>query len=167
IEEAEESLAVAQGERDAAYAHFAKLAPGRSPSDVEEVIAGLDAQRTARLEAEAAAEAEAEPAPEPVVVEPEPTVAVPAAAAEWWFGGDRRQGAEPAAPAPQPAAPAAPGPAGPPSPVRALAERLSAEGREALARIEAQLAALERVELAKRSLEWHEQHSTGETPAKG
>jgi hypothetical protein len=49
--------------------------------------------------------------------------------------------------------------------VRALAERLSAEGREALARIEAQLAALERVELAKRSLEWHEAHAGRQEPA--
>jgi hypothetical protein len=49
--------------------------------------------------------------------------------------------------------------------VRALAERLSAEGREALARIEAQLAALERVELAKRSLEWHEAQGGSQEPA--
>jgi hypothetical protein len=46
-----------------------------------------------------------------------------------------------------------------------LAERLSAEGREALARIEVQLAALERVELAKRSLEWHESRGGEQGPA--
>ena len=50
-------------------------------------------------------------------------------------------------------------------PVRALAERLSAEGREALARIEAQLAALERVELAKKSLEWHQANGSAEPAA--
>ena len=74
--------------------------------------------------------------------------------------GRRRAAAPEPAPAyaesePTPtAAPASP-------PVRALAERLSAEGREALARIEAQLAALDRLELAKRSLEWHEAQSAG------
>jgi ribose 1,5-bisphosphokinase PhnN len=52
-------------------------------------------------------------------------------------------------------------PAAASAPVRALAERLSAEGREALARIEAQLAALDRVELAKKSLEWHEAQADG------
>jgi hypothetical protein len=64
------------------------------------------------------------------------------------------------APAPAPApTPARPLPPPPPAPVRALAERLSAEGREALARVEAQLAALDRVELAKKSLQWHETQS--------
>jgi hypothetical protein len=70
-------------------------------------------------------------------------------ASQWWFGSEE-------APPPPPAAAA---------PVRALAERLSTEGREALARIEAQLAALDRVELAKRSLEWHEANGSADTTA--
>ena len=96
------------------------------------------------------------------VAEPAPVVAEALPKADWWFGGHppappapaTPQATEPA-PAETTAAAAAPV-APPPAPVRALAERLSAEGREALARIEAQLATLERVELAKRSLEWHE-----------
>ena len=81
---------------------------------------------------------------------PEPAVEAPAVtASEWWFGSQE-------APAPPPAASA---------PVRALAERLSAEGREALKRIEAQLAALDRVELAKKSLEWHEANGPTERAA--
>ena len=190
-EETEGRLTVARADRDAAYARFEELAPGRLPSEVEEVIAEHEAEATARAtqaeaeaataeaeaataEAEAAAQAEAEAAaqadaeaataeaeaaaqaeteeaaqaePEPDAVAipaattaPEPAVEGPATASEWWFGSKE-------APAPPAAAPA---------PVKALAERLSAEGREALARIEAQLAALERVELAKRSIEWHE-----------
>jgi hypothetical protein len=70
-------------------------------------------------------------------------------ASQWWFGSQE----------------APPPPAAASAPVKALAERLSAEGREALARIEAQLAALDRVELAKRSLEWHEANGSAETTA--
>jgi hypothetical protein len=258
-EAAEARLAAARANREAAYARFEELAPGRSPSEVEEIIAEHEAALAAAAAAEseaaarraaadagralaeslrgeeeepqqeataepAAAAVEAEPAvevpevePEPAaaavpdevetpaavetdttepetaeprtaeprtaepktaepktaepktaepktaepktaepktaepktaepetaaadVATPEPPVEVPATASEWWFGSAE-------APAPPPAASA---------PVRALAERLSAEGREALARIEAQLAALERAELAKKSLEWHE-----------
>jgi hypothetical protein len=158
IEEAETRLAAARAERDAAYARFEELAPGRRPSEVEEIVAEHEAEVAAReaeaaeaattREAEAAAaqaaaeqqeteRAEAEP---DVVAEiPEPA-AGPVTASQWWFGSTEAPEVPPAASAP----------------VRALAERLSAEGREALARIEAQLAALDRVELAKRSLEWHE-----------
>ncbi len=67
-------------------------------------------------------------------------------ATEWWFGTTEAPEAPPAAAAP----------------VRALAERLSAEGREALARIQAQLEALDRVEHAKKSLEWHEANGSAE-----
>jgi hypothetical protein len=108
----------------------------------------------------------AEATPEPAAAEgPEPAPAEPAAetmvTAEWWFGPSAS-----AAPPPEPAPPPPPPEPAPPAPapVRALAERLSAEGREALARIEAQLAALDRLELAKRSLEWHEAHSTRDQP---
>jgi DNA repair exonuclease SbcCD ATPase subunit len=259
LAEAEGRLATARADRDVAYARFEELAPGRRPSEVEEVIAEYEAEQTARAEAqaqaaaqaeaeaqaqaaaqaeaeaaaqadaeaaaeaeaeaeaeaqaatlaeaeaaaqadaEAAAEAEAEaeaeaqaatlaeaeatamgpvesaveqvepavepvePAVEPVepAVEPvepaveqvepavtaaEPALEVAASASEWWFGSKE-------APAPPPAASA---------PVRALAERLSAEGRDALARIEAQLAALDRIELARKSLEWHEDNGSGE-----
>ena len=202
-EEAEGRLTAARAERDTAYAAFEELAPGRHPSEVEEIIAEYEAEQAARAEAEAAraeadaaarakaeaaaraeteaaaraetkvaarAEAEADaaktkavaaaaaeaearmaadspaeieiPAAETVVeIDPEPAVGATAAtASQWWFGSTE-------APAPPAAASA---------PVRALAERLSAEGREALKRIEAQLAALDRVELAKKSLEWHE-----------
>ncbi len=118
-----------------------------------------DAEATADVEPEAVevlgdAEPEAEPAEaEPAALEPAETAPaltsdapVPA---EWWFGSKD--------PPPVPVAASAP--------VRALAERLSAEGREALARIEAQLAALERVDLAKRSLEWHEANGSSEPAA--
>ena len=193
MEEAEARLAAARANRDAAYARFEELAPGRRPSEVDEIIAEYEAEQAARAEAaaaraeaEAAAQAEAEGPPEVEVAaaprsEPEPTTALeperaaapaaamigaapdqaageppqrapkpagesPVTATEWWFGSKE-------APAPPPAASA---------PVKALAERLSAEGREALARIEAQLAALERVELAKKSLEWHEANGSPE-----
>jgi fused signal recognition particle receptor len=171
LEEAERRLAIARAERDAAYTRFEELAPGRLPSEVEEVIAEYEAEGAARAEAEAAAraeaeaarveaeaqteaaaqaeadaEAEAQAAAEPAITGPEPAAEAPATASEWWFGSMD-------APAPPPAAS---------PPVRALAERLSAEGREALARIEAQLAALDRVELAKRSLEWHETNGSVE-----
>ncbi len=268
VEEAENRLATARANRDAAYARFEWLAPGRRPSEVEEIIAEYEAEQAAQAEAEAAAQADAEAAraeteaaaeveaeaaaraqaeaaaaaqaeaqaeaagaeaeaeaaraeaeaeaaraeaeeaaraeteeaaraeaemavavaepepearaveevelpaepaeaeapaeapisaaiaeevaaPEPAgtaVTTPEPPVEVPATASEWWFGSKK-------APAPPAAAPA---------PVRALAERLSAEGREALARIEAQLAALDRVEHAKKSLEWHEANGSAE-----
>ncbi|HEV8627208.1 MAG TPA: hypothetical protein VG034_22410 [Acidimicrobiia bacterium] len=159
-EEAESRLATARADRDAAYARFEELASGRRPSEVEEVIAEYEAEQAARAEAEAAAEAEAEAAaqaeaePEAAKAEAEaaaePAAEQPATASEWWFGSTE-------APAPPPAAPA---------PVRALAERLSAEGREALARIEAQLAALDRVELAKKSIEWHEANGSA-GPADG
>ncbi len=82
---------------------------------------------------------------------PERALAGPTTASEWWFGSSEAPAAPPAASAP----------------VRALAERLSAEGREALARIEAKLAALDRVELAKQSLEWHETNGFAEPAAEG
>jgi hypothetical protein len=213
VEEAESRLAAARVDRDAAYARFQELAPGRAPSEVEDIVAEYEAEvaaraaARARAEAEAAraraeaevapaAEAEAAPAAEPEAVgttdagatgrsagaeedraEDEPTGAEAAppvaASAEWWFGAERPP-SRPAAATPAPEA--APAPAaseteaeaaaatGPPPPVRALAERLSAEGRAALARIEAQLAALDRLELAKKSLEWHESQAGGEQP---
>jgi len=175
VDEAEVRLSRARADRDAAYAVFEELAPGRHPSEVEEIIAEYEAEQAARAEAEAAAQADAaraeaeaaaraeadaapanaegeveiEPEAEAEVVVPEPAVEAPATASQWWFGSTE-------APAPPPAASA---------PVRALAERLSAEGREALKRIEAQLAALERVELAKKSLEWHEANGSAEPAA--
>jgi hypothetical protein len=198
MEDAEGRLAAARVSRDAAYARFEELAPGRAPSELDDIIAEHEAQLAARAEAEAraalaaeaaeAARAEAEAAraaeeqaaraepeaPEPAAAEPaapEPAAPEPAAAeaepakeeraepvpqpvasAEWWFG------------APAPPAPSATAPAEPPPPVRALAERLSAEGRAALARIEAQLAALDRLELAKKSLEWHESRAADDKP---
>ncbi len=228
-DEAEARLATARANREAAYARFEELAPGRLPSEVEEIIAdhqatvaasaaaeseaaarraAADAGRDlaesllqdaaeepvpqptaepaaaeapeievepeapaeapevevepealpAEVEAPAAAEIsvavpEEEPAPAPVPAEmtttPETPVEVPATASQWWFGS-------PEAPAPPVAASA---------PVRALAERLSAEGREALARIEAQLAALERAEHAKKSIEWHQTTGSAEPAA--
>ena len=249
VDEAEGRLAAARADRDAAYDRFEDLAPGRRPSEVEEIIdeweteqaalaeaaqaeteaaAEAETEAAAEAEAEAAAEAQAEAAAQPetepetpaepedveapaaeitiglaepeddeapaaeitigpaepeddeapaaeitigpaepeddeaapesaaaAVTTPEPAVKGPATASEWWFGSKE-------APAPPPAAPA---------PVRALAERLSAEGREALARIEAQLATLERVELAKKSIEWHEANGSAEpatdAPPKG
>ncbi|MDQ1507620.1 MAG: hypothetical protein QOD57_5347 [Actinomycetota bacterium] len=193
IEEAEARLAAARAGRDAAYARFDELAPGRVPSEVDEVIADYEADRAARQaalaarheqlaarqeelaaqEAALAARTRVDAAPAPA--EPESASSgsapaspeappVPAIATEWWFG----EKASPTGPSPTRPVRAEPAPAAvaateppiavppPPAPVRALAERLSAEGREALARIEVQLAALERVELAKRSLEWHE-----------
>ena len=155
IEVAETRLVTARATRDAAYARFEELAPGRLPSEVDEIIADDEAQQSAQQAAEAeAAEAErieaerikVEKAPEPGPVTSEPVVEPTPTATEWWFGSLEAPAAPPAASAP----------------VRALAERLSAEGREALARIEAQLAALDRVELAKRSLEWHESSGSGE-----
>ena len=222
-DDAEARLATARANREAAYARFEELAPGRLPSEVEEIIADHQATVAANAAAEseaaarraaadagrdlaesllqdaaeepvpqptaepAAAEApeievepealpeeveapaaaeisaavpEEEPTPEPVPAEmtisPETHVEVPATASQWWFGS-------PEAPAPPVAASA---------PVRALAERLSAEGREALARIEAQLAALERAEHAKKSIEWHQTNgsaepATADAPPKG
>jgi hypothetical protein len=171
IDVVEARLATARADRDAAYARFEELAPGRLPSEVEDIIADeqaeqaeqaaqaaqaaeqvAQAERAAQAEAEAAAAAEpartAEDVPEPTAPVEPVVEAAPATATEWWFGSLEAPAAPPAASAP----------------VRALAERLSAEGREALARIEAQLAALDRVELAKRSLEWHETQSSGESP---
>ena len=156
LEDAERRLAEARAGRDAAYAEFAALAPGRLPSEVDDVIA--------EYETEMAARAAAEPVPAPATPEPG---ALPQA--DWWFGSEpsatpAEPASEPVSAEPAPASvPAAPAPVTPPpAPVRALAERLSKEGREALARVEAQLAALDRVELAKRSLEWHEaQAATG------
>ena len=236
-EEAEARLAAARADRDAAYARFEELAPGRLPSEVEEIIAdhqtalaaaaAAESEGAARraaadagrvlaeslrqepaeepapppsaepaaaeapeidvepetssepeeVEAPAAAEThvavpdrdprgaraggaragrkthvavpDEEPVPEPAaaaVTTPEAPAEVPATATEWWFGSTE-------APAPPPAASA---------PVRALAERLSAEGRAALARIEAQLAALERAEHAKKSIEWHQTNGSAE-----
>ena len=204
IEEAESRLATARADRDAAYARFEALAPGRHPTEVEDVVAEYEAERAARAAADAARAAEAKAAEvasaaeaeaaeaeanveaaETEVAEAEATEAepgepapVPAVTAEWWFGtgappAGRPEPAPPSAePEPTPASaepePASTGAAPPPPPVRALAERLSAEGREALARIEAQLAALDRLELAQRSLEWHETHAgapEGENPA--
>jgi hypothetical protein len=177
--EVEARLEAARAGRDAAYDRFEELAPGRHPSEVDDIIAEyeaeqaeraarakaqaeaeaeaarvkaeeeaeaarVEAQARAKAEADAKAEAEAEAqASTDVSVDPEPEEPEPAApvtASEWWFGTKE--------------APAAPAAAA--APVRALAERLSAEGREALARIEAQLDALDRVELARKSLEWHE-----------
>ncbi len=164
IEESEARLAEARAGRDAAYARFEELAPGRLPSEVEDIVADYEGELAARAEAlqaaetAEAAEAQATDDHEPerpgeeitveeITVEPS-APAPPVTASQWWFGSQE-------APPPPPAASA---------PVKALAERLSAEGREALARIEAQLAALDRVELAKRSLEWHEANgSAGET----
>lgn len=234
-EEAERRLAAARAAREAAYARFEELAPGRLPSEVEEIIADHQAAMAAAAAAEseaaarrAAADAgrllaeslledaaeepappgnaeppaaqasevevevepevpavpdevepasatdigvalpeeveapataeisvvapEEEPAPESAAAAgttPEAPVEAPATASEWWFGSTE-------APAPPAAASA---------PVRALAERLSAEGREALARIEAQLAALERAELAKKSIEWHETNGSSKPAA--
>jgi hypothetical protein len=203
IEEAEARLAAARAGRDAAYARFDELAPGRVPSEVDEVIADYEADRAARQAALAArheqlAARREEPAAQeaalaartrvdaaPAPAEPEsassgsaPEAApeappVPAIATEWWFGekgsptGPSPTGPVRAEPAPAAVAPTEPPIAvpPPPAPVRALAERLSAEGREALARIEVQLAALERVELAKRSLEWHESRGGEQGPA--
>jgi hypothetical protein len=188
-DDTESRLNAARVERDAAYARFEELAPGRRPSEVDEIIAELEAEQAARAqarteaetarveaEAEAAARAEAEAeaaaaqaeaeeraraeaeaeathaeadpgraegeaeavetAEVEVAIEPPGVVT----ASEWWFGTKEAPEAPTAAAAP----------------VKALAERLSAEGREALARIQAQLDALDRVELAKKSLEWHE-----------
>jgi hypothetical protein len=169
LEEAEMRLAAARTERDAAYARFEELAPGRLPSEIEEIVAEYEAEVSARKaeaaeaaarEAEAAEVAtetaaesqQADPAEEPepeVIAEIAEPAAAPVTASEWWFGSKEAPEAPPAASAP----------------VRALAERLSAEGREALARIEAQLAALDRVELAKRSLEWHEANGFAEPAA--
>lgn len=167
IEEAERRLAAARAERDAAYARFEELAPGRRPSEVEEIVAEYEAEVAAReaevaeaavREAEAADAAAAKAAAEPqeaersepeVIAEISEPAAAPVTASEWWFGSREAPKAPPAASAP----------------VQALAERLSAEGREALARIESQLAALDRVELAKRSLEWHEANGSAEEAA--
>jgi hypothetical protein len=109
-------------------------------------VAAEAAAAEAAAERREAERAEAEP--EVIAEIPEPAAA-PVTASEWWFGSREAPNAPPAASAP----------------VRALAERLSAEGREALARIEAQLAALDRVELAKRSLEWHEANGSAEPAA--
>jgi hypothetical protein len=155
LEEAERRLAEARADRDAAYAAFAALAPGHLPSEVDDVIADYEAEVAARaaaqpetVEPETVEPETAEPVPA-TPSEPEPEAdAVALPKADWWFASE-----PPAEPVPVAAAVPA---ASPPAPIRALAERLSAEGREALARIEAQLAALERVELAKKSLEWHE-----------
>jgi hypothetical protein len=157
IEEAESRLAAARAARDAAYARFEELAPGHLPSEEDDVIADYEAERAAREAAGAApplVEPEAsEPASTPAEPLPAPeALPVPAVAVEWWF--EEKPSEVGSAPAEE-STPARP----PPAPVRALAERLSAEGREALARIEAQLAALDRVELAKRSLEWHQARS--------
>src|SRR5581483_8696968 len=153
MEDAESRLAAARASRDAAYARFAELAPGRTPSELDDIIAEHEARLAARAEADTGRiepDAGRAEAPEPAAAaepagpeRPEP-VPQPAISTEWWFGSQT------------PPAPPVTAPAAPPPPVRALAERLSAEGRAALARIEAQLAALDRLELAKRSLEWHE-----------
>ena len=71
LDEAEDRLAAARADRDAAYARFEDLAPGRLPSEIEEIIADHEAEQaeaTVRAEAEAAArkaEAEARPRPKP------------------------------------------------------------------------------------------------------
>jgi hypothetical protein len=151
-----EAAAAARAEADAAAARAEAEAAAR-----------VEAEAAAREEAEAAARAQAEREPaaadetaalvidlepeteaEPAAVPPGSPPEVPATASEWWFGSKE-------APAPPAAASA---------PVRALAERLSAEGREALARIEQQLAALDRVELARKSLEWHEANGSSSGP---
>ena len=204
MEEAEARLTVARAERETAYSLFAELAPGRHPSEIDEIISEYEAERAARAaeaerqaqaeaeraeaeraepqraqaeraEAERAAQAEAEAEPEaqaeavqrdaqgpeteraadeagaeraePGQIEaPEPEPVGATTASEWWFGTKE--------------APEAPAAAA--APVRALAERLSTEGREALARIQAKLDALDRVELAKKSLEWHEANGSAD-----
>jgi hypothetical protein len=173
IAAAETRLATARTGRDAAYRRFEELAPGRHPSEVEAIIADHEAELAAIIadhEAELAAQAAAEPDPPALTPEPPELTPEHAAAvnAEWWFAPEKAP-VTPPEPAPTTAPAGDPGPApapaaAPPAPVRALAERLSAEGREALARIEAQLAALDRVELAKRSLEWHQSQSGVEEP---
>jgi hypothetical protein len=62
LAEAEGRLATARADRDAAYARFDELAPGRRPSEVEEVIAEYEAEQAAQAEAETAARTEAEAA---------------------------------------------------------------------------------------------------------
>ncbi|HYH51895.1 MAG TPA: hypothetical protein VEG38_20305 [Acidimicrobiia bacterium] len=213
MEEAEARLTVARAERETAYSLFAELAPGRHPSEIDEIISEYEAERAARAaeaerqaqaeaeraqaeraqaeqteaeraeperaqaeqtEAERAqAEAEAEPEAQAEAVQrdaqgpeteraadeagaeraepgqieaPEPEPVGATTASEWWFGTKE--------------APEAPAAAA--APVRALAERLSTEGREALARIQAKLDALDRVELAKKSLEWHEANGSAD-----
>jgi hypothetical protein len=156
-EPAEEPAPPPTAERAAAEAPEIDVEPETSsepeeleaPAAAETHVAGPDPS-----EAPAAAEThvavpEEEPVPEPAaaaVTTPEAPAEVPATATEWWFGSTE-------APVPPPAASA---------PVRALAERLSAEGRAALARIEAQLAALERAEHAKKSIEWHQTNGSAE-----
>jgi hypothetical protein len=190
IDEAEGRLATARAARDAAYARFEQLAPGHRPSEVEAIVTDYEAELNARAvrahaereEAERAAaerteaertdaertdaartDAERTDAERVAIVEMAPESPVltprPAAKADWWFTPEKAPETSR-----QPAPPVTGDPAPPPAPVRALAERLSAEGREALARIEAQLAALDRVELAKKSLEWHEARSEADEP---
>jgi hypothetical protein len=144
IEEAESRLADARARRDAAYAEFEEMAPGRVPSEVESIIADHEAEL-----AEAAAKAEAEAQ----------ALAKAEAEARQAEADEKAAARQAEPPVPAPAAEADQPPAPVPAPVRALAERLSAEGRQALARIEAQLAALDRVELAQRSLKWHDERS--------
>ena len=192
MDEAEARLAAARAEREAAYARFDELAPGRHPSEVDDIVSEREAELAAQAEKTAGAEAEgeaaagaeparleaaeaAEPAEDEPALEPmaeqDATAPMPAVseaamasptpepgqepatvtATEWWFGTKDAPEAPPAAAAP----------------VRALAERLSAEGRDALARIQAQLDALDRVELAKKSLEWHEANGSFETAGAG
>ncbi len=59
VDEAERRLAAARADRDAAYARFEELAPGRLPSEVEEIVAEYEAGAAPR-EAEAA-RSEADP----------------------------------------------------------------------------------------------------------
>ena len=152
IEEAESRLAAARVSRDAAYARFDELAPGRRPSEVEEIIAEYEAEVAARAAAKPAApepetperetpERET-PESETPVPEPEPTVR-----GDWWFAPEASPVVPPeSAPAPGPAPPVTPAeaaPAPPPPPP----------------------AALDRVELAKKSLEWHEANGPTERAA--
>ena len=151
IETEDEVEAPAAGEIDATETETVEAPAAMETGAIEpEPVEEPPAADTTLAEAEPEPVPEAEPVPEPAaasVETPEAPVEVPATASEWWFGSAE-------APPPPPAASA---------PVRALAERLSAEGREALARIEAQLAALERAELAKKSLEWHETNGSAKS----
>jgi len=123
IEEAEQRRPQPGG-RDAAYARFEELAR-TPPSEAEDVIADYEAERRPpgrgrrqRSERAARPPVEPEPSSPPSRCPPPPSgsrtarrVAGAAAAVEWWFGRSRRRRRL--------------------RPVKALAERLSAEGREA------------------------------------
>ena len=137
IEVAEARLVAARSSRDAAYARFEEMAPERLPAEVDEIIADHEAQQAALAEAAETERIEterieterieterieterrekeavdAENAARPEAVPAEPAVEPAPTATQWWFGSLEAPAAPPAASAP----------------VRALAERLSAEG---------------------------------------